>query len=150
MEPVPDFKTIALGCDHGGFSLKETIKDTLTGRYEIVDLGTHSEESVNYVDYGSAVAESIRDGKADAGIVICGTGIGISIAANRYAAVRAALCTNATMARLTREHNNANVLALGARITGVAVALDCVEAFLSTDYEGGRHEARVEKLCKGI
>ena len=147
---MPDFKTIALGCDHGGFSLKETIQEALAGRYEILDLGTNSTDSCNYADFGDAVGRAVSESRADAGIVICGTGIGISIAANRYAKVRAALCTDMTMARLTREHNDANVLALGARIIGVQVAMDCVETFLTTGYEGGRHEARVEKLNKGI
>lgn len=145
-----DPKIIALACDHGGFPLKEEIKKVLDGRYEILDLGTNSTESCNYAEYGLAMGRAISDGKADAGIVICGTGIGISIAANRYAKVRAALCSNSTMARLTREHNDANVLALGARITGVQVALDCVEVFLATEYEGGRHAVRVEKLNAGI
>lgn len=112
----------------------------------LVDMGTDSEDSCNYADYAFKVAEAVSAGTVEAGIVICGSGVGVSIAANRYAKVRAALCTNATMARLTRLHNDANVLALGARITGIAVALDCVEAFLTTDYEGGRHAARVEKL----
>ncbi len=147
---MPDFKTIAMASDHGGYALKEEIKSALAGRYEILDLGTDSAESCNYADYGDALGAAVAEGRADAGIVICGTGIGISIAANRYAKVRAALCTDSTMARLTREHNNANVLALGARIVGIQVAMDCVETFLLTDYEGGRHEARVEKLGKGI
>lgn len=145
-----DLKVLALACDHGGFPLMKEIKALLKDRYEILDLGTHSEDSCNYAEYGHAMGRAISEGRADAGIVICGSGIGISIAANRYAKVRAALCTNATMARLTRQHNDANVLALGARIIGVQVALDCVETFLATDYEGGRHEERVAKLNAGL
>ena len=143
---MPHFKTIAIASDHGGYLLKEEIKKALAGRCMLVDMGTDSEDSCNYADYAFKVAEAVSAGTVEAGIVICGSGVGVSIAANRYAKVRAALCTNATMARLTRLHNDANVLALGARITGIAVALDCVEAFLTTDYEGGRHAARVEKL----
>lgn len=139
-----------MAADHGGYRLKDAIKERLADQFVIQDLGTHSQESCNYADFGHAVGRAIAAGEADRGIIVCGSGIGISIAANRHAAVRAALCTNATMARLSRAHNDANVLALGERITGLEVALDCVEAFLSTDYEGGRHQARVEKLNTGI
>lgn len=119
-------------------------------KYDFLDLGTNSEESCNYADYGHALAESIEQGKAKLGIIICGSGIGISIAANRHKAIRAALCTDSTMARLSRLHNDANVLALGARIIGQQVAFDCVDAFFSTAFEGGRHQARIEKLNTGI
>ncbi|MCP8713362.1 ribose 5-phosphate isomerase B, partial [Streptomyces sp. AC04842] len=112
-----------------------------------LDLGTHSEESVDYPAYGFAMGQAITDGRARLGIVICGSGIGISIAANRYAAVRAALCANATMARLSRQHNDANVLALGSRIIGLDVARDCVGAFLDTPFEGGRHQRRADMLA---
>lgn len=137
---------VAIASDHAGFEMKEAIKKALEGQYEWLDLGTHSTESVNYADYGKAMWKAISDGETEYGIVICGSGIGISIAANRNAKVRAALCTNATMARLSREHNNANVLALGSRIIGMEVALESVTTFLNTDYEGGRHEARVRSL----
>lgn len=137
--------TIAIAADHGGYDLKEQIKQAFD-QYDWLDLGTNSTESCNYADYGHAMGKAIADGAASCGIVICGTGIGISIAANRHKDVRAGLCTNSTMARLTRAHNDANVLALGARITGLEVALECVRVFMETDYEGGRHEARVEKL----
>lgn len=141
---------IAIAADHGGFSLKQAIIKAYADKYDFLDLGTNSEESCNYADYGHALAETLEQGKAKQGIIICGSGIGISIAANRHKAVRAALCTDSTMARLSRLHNDANVLALGARIIGQQVAFDCVDAFFSAAFEGGRHEARVERLNKGI
>jgi ribose 5-phosphate isomerase B len=137
---------IALAADHGGFALKQSIAEHLRGKATIIDLGTHSEDSVNYADYGHDTAQAVLSGKADKAIIVCGSGIGISIAANRHAGIRAALCTNATMARLARTHNDANILALGQRIIGREVALDCVDAFLSTPFEGGRHETRVKSL----
>lgn len=141
---------IAIAADHGGFSLKQVIIKAYADKYDFLDLGTDSEESCNYADYGHALAEALAQGKAQQGIIICGSGIGISIAANRHKAIRAALCTDATMARLSRLHNDANVLALGGRIIGQQVALDCVDAFFGTAFEGGRHIARVEKLNTGI
>lgn len=135
-----------ISADHAGYDLKEALKSHFADRVEWVDLGTHSKDSVNYAEYGKAMGDAIAAGKVDRGIVICGSGIGISIAANRNRAVRAALCTDMTMARAARQHNDANVLALGARIIGFQVAVDCVEAFLSTPFEGGRHEARVKSL----
>lgn len=137
---------IVIAADHAGFGLKEALKSHFADRVDWVDLGTDSEESVNYPDFGRAAAAAVADGRAHLGVVICGSGIGISIAANRHRAVRAALCTDATMARLARQHNDANILALGARIVGVQVAVDCVEVFLNTPFEGGRHAARVESL----
>lgn len=138
---------IALGCDHGGYELKEIVKKHLLEKgYEILDLGCYSTESVNYPIYGKAVGEAVVKKDADYGIVICGTGIGISIAANKVKGVRAALCMNTTMARLTREHNDANVLAFGARMVGDVLALEMVDTFLTTDFAGGRHTARVEML----
>jgi ribose 5-phosphate isomerase B len=138
---------IALGADHGGFQLKEQVKEHLIAKgYEILDLGCNSPDSVDYPEYGRAVGEAVVEKKADCGIAICGTGIGISIAANKVKGVRAALCTNTTMARLTREHNNANVLAMGARIVGDVLALEMVDTFLNTEFEGGRHEKRINKL----
>ncbi len=138
--------TLAISADHAGFDLKEALKGHFSDRVEWVDLGTTSKDSVNYVNFGRVMGEAITKGDVERGIVICGSGIGISIAANRFTSVRAALCSDATMARLARAHNDANVLALGARIIGFQVAADCVEAFLSTDFEGGRHSARVESL----
>ena len=138
---------IALGCDHGGYELKEKVKSHLEKKgYEVLDLGCHSTESVNYPVYGKAVGEAVVKKEADYGVVICGTGIGISIAANKVKGVRAALCMNTTMARLTREHNDANVLAFGARMVGDVLALEMVDTFLTTAFEGGRHVARVEML----
>ncbi len=145
---------ILIAADHAGFELKEAIKAAFADA-DWVDLGTHSKESVSYADFGHAMGRAIAggrgvEGRAPRGIIICGSGIGISIAANRHKGVRAALCANSTMARLARRHNDANVLALGARVTGAEVALDCVRAFLETDYEGGRHQARVESIDTGL
>ena len=137
---------IAIAADHAGYDLKEKLKQSFAS-IDWLDLGTHSEESVDYPAYGFAMGQAITDGRARLGIVICGSGIGISIAANRYAAVRAALCANATMARLSRQHNDANVLALGSRIIGLDVARDCVGAFLDTPFEGGRHQRRADMLA---
>lgn len=139
---------VAIASDHAGFELKEQIKQAF-GDVSWLDLGTHGPASVDYPDFGFAMGQAISAGQATTGIVICGSGIGISIAANRFPAVRAALCTNATMARLSRQHNDANVLALGSRITGFEVACDCVKAFLDTAFEGGRHQRRVDMLDTG-
>ena len=138
---------IALGADHGGFELKEKVKTHLIEKgYEVLDLGTNSTDSVDYPEFGHAVGHSVADKKAEFGIVVCGTGIGISIAANKVPGVRAALCTNTTMARLTREHNNANILAMGGRIVGDVLALEMVDTFLGTEFQGGRHEKRINKI----
>ena len=138
---------IAIASDHGGFALKETIKEYLRERGDkIVDLGTTSEESVDYPIYGKACGEAVASGKAERGIVICGTGIGISIAANKVKGVRCGLCTSVEMAELTRRHNNANVLALGGRTTEPQLALDIVKTFLDTEFEGGRHKRRTDML----
>jgi ribose 5-phosphate isomerase B len=142
---APNVK-LAIACDHAGLELKEALKAHLNGRVDVLDLGTNSKDSVDYPDFGAAVGKAITEGKVQMGIVICGSGIGISIAANRFPAVRAALCMDFTMARLSRQHNNANVLALGARLIGTETAFDCVDAFLNTKFEGGRHEGRVNKL----
>lgn len=138
---------IALGADHGGFELKEKVKTHLIKKgYEVLDLGTNSTDSVDYPEFGHAVGHAVVDKKAEFGIVVCGTGIGISIAANKVPGVRAALCTNTTMARLTREHNNANILAMGGRIIGDVLALEMVDTFLDTEFQGGRHENRINKI----
>ena len=139
-------KRIALASDHAGYELKEALKAYLEGRADIIDLGTHSDESVDYPDFGKAMGEAITDGRAERGILVCGSGIGISIAANRFPAVRAALCTSAEMASLSRQHNDANVLALGARIIDIETAKQCVDTFLNTEFEGGRHQRRVDKM----
>ena len=137
---------IAIASDHGGFELKEALKKVFADRYDFIDLGTNSTASCNYADFGHAVAQAVLDKKAERGIAVCGSGIGISLAANRHKGIRAALCTSVTMARLARQHNDANILALGQRITGVQVAQDCDEAFMNTGYEGGRHDERVKKI----
>jgi ribose 5-phosphate isomerase B len=138
---------IVIASDHAGFDFKASIKDRLAGEgYEVIDLGTHGPESVDYPDYAAALAGAIREGRAERGVLICGTGIGISIAANRHPGIRAALCHDTTGARLSRQHNDANVLVLGARVTGIETAQDCLAAFLSTPFEGGRHSRRVDKM----
>lgn len=140
-------KKIALAADHGGFQLKSRVAEFLKKEgYDVQDLGTHSEERVDYPDYGYALADTVASGKADIGIAVCGSGIGISIALNRNPKVRAALCYDTTSARLSRQHNDANVLALGERLTGVETALDILRTFLVTEFEGGRHADRVKKL----
>jgi ribose 5-phosphate isomerase B len=142
------FKLIAIGSDHAGFDLKTKLAAELksTG-YQVIDLGTKDgTTSVDYPDFGKAVAEAVASGKADAGVAVCGTGIGISIAANRVPGVRAALCHDITSARLCREHNDANVLALGQRLVGEVVAKDCLHTFLNTEFAGDRHVRRVQKL----
>lgn len=138
---------IALGSDHGGFFYKEKIKEYLKSKkYEIIDKGTYSPEPVDYPYFGEEVAKSVASGEADRGIIICGTGIGISIAANKVPGVRAALCTNEFMARMARSHNDANVLALGQRVIGLDHALAVIDVFLETEFEGGRHERRVRLI----
>ncbi|MDD6043039.1 MAG: ribose 5-phosphate isomerase B [Eubacteriaceae bacterium] len=138
---------IALASDHGGFALKEQIKAHLAGRgFDVTDLGTNSEESVDYPAFGKACGEEVASGKADLGIVCCGTGIGISIAANKVKGVRCGLCTSVEMATLTKQHNNANILALGGRTTAPELAMEIVDAWLDTEFEGGRHQRRVDML----
>ena len=138
---------VALGSDHAGVGLKATLRDALEAAgHPVLDMGTNGPESVDYPDFANAVAAAVKDGRARFGVLVCGTGIGISIAANRHAGIRCALAHDVTGARLSREHNDANVLALGARVTGPEVALDALKAFLATDFAGGRHERRVRKL----
>jgi len=140
---------IAVGSDHAGFDYKELVKEYLTKKgYQVIDKGTFSKESVDYPVFGEAVAKAVASGEVERGIVICGTGIGISIAANKVKGVRAALCTNEYMARMARKHNDANILAFGARVLGTDVALGIVDEFFSTEFEGGRHEKRVNLLQK--
>ena len=140
-------KTLAIASDHGGAELKSAIIELLKDRgVEVSDLGTNGSASVDYPDFAQAVAKSIIDGSAEAGILVCGSGIGMSIAANRFPQVRAALVHDRLSAELCRQHNNANVLCLGARLLGEATALDCVDAFISTEFEGGRHEGRIAKM----
>jgi len=138
---------IAIGSDHGGFKLKaEIIKFFEEKGYKYKDFGTYNTDSVDYPDYGRVVAEAVVHGECERGIVICGTGIGISIAANKVKGIRAALCTDTYMAKMSREHNDSNVLALGERVIGAGLALDIVEAWLNTDFAGGRHSTRVNKI----
>ena len=138
---------IGIGSDHGGYELKESIKEYLTEEgIQFVDYGTNSLESVDYPDYGRAVAEAVINKEVDKGILICGTGIGISITANRIKGIRCALCTDSYSAKMSRMHNNANILALGGRVLGVGLALDIVKTFLDTEFEGGRHERRINKI----
>ena len=140
---------VAIACDHGGVALKSYLKEAIKQpAVEWVDLGTDTADSVDYPDYGYKLAEVVKNGQADYGVAICGSGIGISIACNRYKDIRAALCTDTTMARLSREHNNANVVCLGARLTGDILAQEIVQTFLTTSFEGGRHAGRVDKLSK--
>ena len=138
---------IAVASDHGGFKLKEEVKAHLLERgLEVLDLGTNSEDSVDYPAYGKACGEAVVGGQADVGIVVCGTGIGISIAANKVKGVRCGLCTSVEMATLTKQHNYANVLALGGRTTETGLAMQIVDAWLDTEFEGGRHQRRVDML----
>lgn len=138
---------IVIASDHGGFRLKQEIIKQLEGKnIEYEDFGAYSEESVDYPDYGQSVGEAVASGKFDRGIVICGTGIGISIAANKVPGVRAALCGDCFSAKASREHNNANVLALGERVIGVELAKMIVDVWLDTEFAGERHERRVGKI----
>ncbi|MBB5183961.1 ribose 5-phosphate isomerase B [Catenisphaera adipataccumulans] len=139
---------VAIGCDHGAYSYKEEIKAMLKEEgYEVEDCGTYSTESCDYPDYAYAVAQKIVNKEADRGILICGTGIGISIAANKVKGIRCGLCADSTMARLTREHNDANILAMGQRTMGIEVCKDTVNTFLTTDFSHGpRHERRIQKI----
>ena len=140
-------EVIALASDHGGLDLKNAlIKRLKEEGYEALDLGTYTSDSVDYPDYAALMAKTIKEGKAERGILTCGTGIGISIAANRFPHIRAALVHDAFGARLCREHNNANVLVMGGRTTGIEVAYECMDIFLKTEFAGGRHAVRVNKL----
>lgn len=138
---------IAIAADHAGFALKSVLSAELEKLgYQVVDLGTHSGASVDYPDFANALAREIESGRAARGVLVCGTGIGIGMAANRHRAVRAAVCHDCSSASLARRHNNANVLALGARLIGEQVAKDCLRVFLSTEFEGGRHVQRIAKM----
>ncbi len=139
---------IALASDHGGFSLKQSVKKFLTENgYEAVDFGTMDENSCDYPDFALLAAEAVARGECERGIFVCTTGIGISIAANKVPGIRCALCTDATCARLTREHNDANVLALGGGIVGVNLALDIVKTFLDTEFSHlEKHQRRIDKI----
>lgn len=138
---------IAIGSDHAGFLVKETIRKYLeSAGYSVSDLGTSSEESVDYPDFGKAIGECVVSNQADLGIAVCGSGIGISIAANKVPGIRAALAHDVNTARLAREHNDANVLALGGRIVTGEAAIEMVQVFVTTAYLGGRHQRRLDKI----
>lgn len=140
-------KKVALAADHGGYGLKTQIKDYLQSKgYEILDLGTDSETSVDYPDYGAKAAEAIINKEADCAIIMCGSGIGISITANKFKGIRCALCFDSYTARMCRMHNDANIMALGGRITTIERATEMVDIFLTTEFEGGRHSRRVDKI----
>ena len=138
---------IAIGADHGGFELKGAIIDHLRDLgHDVEDFGTNSPELVDYPDYARPVGRRVAAGEFECGILICGTGIGIGIAANKVAGIRAATCTETYSARMSRLHNDANILCLGGRVVGVGLALDIVDVWLATDFEGGRHSRRVGKI----
>lgn len=138
---------IAIACDHGGFELKQVIINRLNEQgYEVKDFGCYSCESVDYPDYAYPVAKSVADKEYDRGILICGTGIGMSIAANKVKGIRCALCHDVFSAHATREHNDSNVLAMGARVIGAGLAIDIVDTWLKTEFTGGRHSSRIEKI----
>ena len=143
------FRRVAVGCDHGGFSVKETVLEVLDQLgIQVLDFGANSEESVDYPSFALPVAEAVSRGECDAGILLCGTGIGMAIAANKVPGVRAAVCGCSCTAALTRSHNDANVLALGARVTGGALVEDAVKAFCTTPFDGGRHRARLRAIAE--
>jgi len=140
---------IGIGSDHGGFELKEEMRKFLEENgYQVKDFGTHSKESVDYPDYGRIVGEAVVAGEVDKGVVICGTGIGISISANKVKGVRAALCGDVYSARMSREHNDANVIAMGGRVLGVDLAKEILSTYLKSEFQGGIHERRVNKIAE--
>ena len=140
---------IAIASDHGGYDYKQELIPYIESLgHQVLDLGCHGPASVDYPDYGIPCAQAVARGEADRGVVICGTGIGISISANKVPGIRCALCTDPLMARLTREHNDANMLAMGGRIIGIELAKDIVRVFLSTEFSGGRHKTRIDKIAQ--
>ncbi len=142
-------KRIVIASDHGGFEMKRVLVEKMASEgYEVIDKGVFSSESVDYPDMAKVLALAIQNAEAEKGVLLCGTGIGMSIAVNRYPFIRGALVHDSYTARLARQHNDANVLVLGGRSTGVEVAKECLDIFLTTAFEGGRHERRVEKLQK--
>ena len=138
---------IAIVSDHAAFEMKAQLVEHLEARgFDVLDLGTTSTDSVDYPDYGYRIARAISEGEVERGVALCGSGIGISIAVNRHPACRCALVSDGLSARLAREHNDANVLAMGARIVGIETARDCLDQFLATPFAGGRHQRRIDKL----
>ena len=140
-------KRIVMGSDHAGLSLKLKVKAHLEARgFAVIDVGTHTPESCNYTVYADALCKALTGGEADLGILVCGTGIGMSMAANKHKGIRAACCENTFSARMTRMHNNANVLCFGERVIGYGLACDIADQFVDTEFEGGRHQARVDDV----
>lgn len=140
-------KKLAIGSDHAGLELKQALVEELARRgYELRDFGTHTSASCDYPDFAHALCQAIVGGELAQGILVCGTGVGMSIAANRHPGVRAVVCSEPFSARASRQHNDANVLCLGARVVGVGTALDIMDAFLRSEFEGGRHAGRVAKI----
>ena len=140
---------LAMGCDHGGFAMKEELKAYLTGLgHEVKDCGCYSADSCDYPEFGEAAARAVAEGECEKGIVVCTTGIGISIAANKVKGIRCAHCPDVMSAEMTRRHNDANVIAIGAGMVGMNVAKRMVDVFLSTEFEGGRHQRRVDRMME--
>lgn len=138
---------ITVGCDHAAYELKKKVIAHLNERgVEVIDVGTNSTESCDYPNFARAVCKNVQDGVTELGILICGTGIGMSIAANKHRGIRAAVCSDTFSARLTREHNNANVLCFGERVVGMGLAFDLVDAFIDAEFEGGKHQRRVDMI----
>lgn len=140
---------IALACDHGGVNLKTAIKEHLKKKgYEVIDFGTNSSDSVDYPDYAYKAAKAVVNKEAECGILVCGTGIGIGIAANKVKGIRCATLGDTFSARMTKAHNNSNMIALGERVTGIGLGLDIVDAYINSSFEGGRHQSRVDKIME--
>ncbi|WP_041137989.1 ribose 5-phosphate isomerase B [Beduini massiliensis] len=138
---------IAIACDHGGYRLKEVLKAAMIAQgYEVIDFGTNSEESVDYPDYAYKAAKAVADKECERGVVVCGTGIGVSIVANKVDGIRCALVHDLFSAKATRQHNDTNMIAMGGRVIGEGLALEILNTWLHTDYEGGRHDQRIEKM----
>lgn len=140
-------KKIVIGCDHAATELKDIVREHLTARgFAVTDVGTYTAESCNYPVFAHRACTKIQNGEADLGILICGTGIGMSLVANKHRGIRAACCSDTFSARLTRQHNDANVLCFGARVVGMGLALDLVDNFIDTEFEGGKHAVRIDMI----
>lgn len=138
---------IAMACDHGGLRLKNVLKaDLEKNGHEVEDFGTYTEDSCDYPDFAAQAAKAVASGQCDRGVVVCGTGIGVSITANKVKGIRCALCHDVFSAKATRQHNDSNMLAMGQRVIGEGLALEILHAWMSNDYEGGRHDARIQKM----
>ena len=142
-----NIKKITVGCDHAAVEMKAQVIEHLRARgIDVIDVGTNSSDSCNYPDFARAVCKNVQDGVTELGILICGTGIGMSMAANKHRGIRAAVCSDTFSARLTRQHNDANVLCFGARVVGIGLACDLVDSFIDADFEGGKHQRRVDMI----